>query len=930
MRASNHSDFHLLDRWREHRDAHAFKALTQRYGGLVFGICNRILRNPADAEEVTQDCFLKLACHPERPERSMGPWLHSTAVRAALNHRRAALRRHTRDDAFHAVSPSAVEPSIDDLLQYVDEAISLLPVDLQRCVVGCYLEDRPQSDVASELGVTTRTVRRKTDEAIARIRETLRQRGITSSAIALAAALSGMKAGALPPALAATLGKIGLGGAPQAAVGLFPASNGALTLGGILVMKKSIATAAVLLTILTVWWHFGQSAGTPSSDIGASVPVADFQPGPTSTAVEQTVPIAVTANLTDTTPPVSVAEAVAPVPFFDARPYTPSAIPNPTEYATVTGTVLDDEGRAIPRADILVLAAGYDIPDAYSHNELTNLSLQQHLDSTFSDTAHQFAATTNEHGEFAVRGIRFAGHAQVSASAPGFCLAWTKCTLVPGETAEADFQLTDGVALRGKVITPDKLPVADASVHSVAQSMRELFTTSFPQSPMKAFRARTDRNGKFTLACPEESIGMLLTLRVISDTLGENVFNMVAVDPDEYVTLILEAQRGTLVGQLSLHDGQVAAGYQMLLRGALECKFTDGESSSLSWCAGALLTTTTDESGRYRFENVPTMATYTANIFGPKAVQVAKVSLEPILPGETTTWDYTLNRPIRVHGNIRGATTEAGLSGTQVVYLLQSSPEEPAKDFGTVPADENGAYEMTLVAGGGTYAFRPAYGQENPSSGKTDLTQSMELSPGDDITLDFQLPEFWSQTFRVVDQFGQPVEGLTPNVYFKADWGGAASFKVEAPTDADGVVNVDTLPAEADVSFSFEMPGYIAPEDLEVRGEPGVVYPEETVVLYRATSIRALLTDTTGKNLAGLPVTCTANYGDGRRLSIDAQSDAAGEFLLEYSLPGTRVALEFEVKSQDGATLHGLASETELAVDTVNDLGTITFGVTAS
>src|SRR5690606_18736826 len=138
--------------------------------------------------------------------------------------------------------------------------------------------------------------------------------------------------------------------------------------------------------------------------------------------------------------------------------------------------------------------------------------------------------------------------------------------------------------------------------------------------------------------------------------------------------------------------------------------------------------------------------------------------------------------------------------------------------------------------------FRPAYGQENPGSGKSDLTQTMRLSPGEEVTLDFQLPEFWSQTFRVVDQAGQPIEGLTPNVYFKADWGGAASFEVETATDASGVVIADKLPAEADVSFTFKMPGYIALEDLEMRGEPGAAYPEESIVLYRATSVRALLT----------------------------------------------------------------------------------------
>ena len=68
------TDFALLERWKSQRDAHAFKALTQRYGGMVFSVCNRVLKNAADAEEIAQECFLKLAQHPEKPERSVGPW----------------------------------------------------------------------------------------------------------------------------------------------------------------------------------------------------------------------------------------------------------------------------------------------------------------------------------------------------------------------------------------------------------------------------------------------------------------------------------------------------------------------------------------------------------------------------------------------------------------------------------------------------------------------------------------------------------------------------------------------------------------------------------------------------------------------------------------------------------------------------------------
>ncbi|MEK7794858.1 MAG: sigma factor, partial [Candidatus Hydrogenedentota bacterium] len=55
------SDALLLERWVLERDAGAFREIVLRHGGMVYGTCRRILGNPADAEEIAQDCFLRLA-----------------------------------------------------------------------------------------------------------------------------------------------------------------------------------------------------------------------------------------------------------------------------------------------------------------------------------------------------------------------------------------------------------------------------------------------------------------------------------------------------------------------------------------------------------------------------------------------------------------------------------------------------------------------------------------------------------------------------------------------------------------------------------------------------------------------------------------------------------------------------------------------------
>jgi hypothetical protein len=55
------ADHTLLDRWNRTRDADAFAELVTRYAGLVYGTCRRVLRDEREAEDVSQECFVKLA-----------------------------------------------------------------------------------------------------------------------------------------------------------------------------------------------------------------------------------------------------------------------------------------------------------------------------------------------------------------------------------------------------------------------------------------------------------------------------------------------------------------------------------------------------------------------------------------------------------------------------------------------------------------------------------------------------------------------------------------------------------------------------------------------------------------------------------------------------------------------------------------------------
>lgn len=82
-------------------DVDAFGELLGQFEHRVFHFVLRMLRNAHDAEDVTQDTFVKAWRHLAsfRPQHSFSTWLFTIARRTALNHIRA--RRPTEELADH-------------------------------------------------------------------------------------------------------------------------------------------------------------------------------------------------------------------------------------------------------------------------------------------------------------------------------------------------------------------------------------------------------------------------------------------------------------------------------------------------------------------------------------------------------------------------------------------------------------------------------------------------------------------------------------------------------------------------------------------------------------------------------------------------------------------------------------------------------------
>jgi len=71
-------------------DAAGFDYLYKAYGARVYSVCLRMIRNPAEAEDLTQQTFLQLfrKIGTFRSEAQFSTWLHRVTVNVVLLHMR--------------------------------------------------------------------------------------------------------------------------------------------------------------------------------------------------------------------------------------------------------------------------------------------------------------------------------------------------------------------------------------------------------------------------------------------------------------------------------------------------------------------------------------------------------------------------------------------------------------------------------------------------------------------------------------------------------------------------------------------------------------------------------------------------------------------------------------------------------------------------
>ena len=149
-----------------------FEDLVRRHQRMVFSMALHFLRDPAAAEEVAQDVFLRLHRHLESIGASDGIvfWLRRVTSNRCIDYAR---QRRFQLLSFDNTAEPAVEPHARDplLSRRLQRLVASLPRQSRMVVILRYQEDLMPEEIARVLDTPVASVKSQLHRALRMLRE---------------------------------------------------------------------------------------------------------------------------------------------------------------------------------------------------------------------------------------------------------------------------------------------------------------------------------------------------------------------------------------------------------------------------------------------------------------------------------------------------------------------------------------------------------------------------------------------------------------------------------------------------------------------------------------------------------------------------------------------------------------------------------------
>ena len=171
-------------------DKHAFDLLVSKYQRKLGRLISRFVKDPAEAEDVTQDAFIKAyrALPGFRGESAFYTWLYRIGINTAKNHLLANKRRPPTSTPFDSEESESFEEAgllrevntpenelmSKQVVDVVQTSLQQLPEDLRSALTLREIEGLSYEEIATVMNCPIGTVRSRIFRAREAVAENLR------------------------------------------------------------------------------------------------------------------------------------------------------------------------------------------------------------------------------------------------------------------------------------------------------------------------------------------------------------------------------------------------------------------------------------------------------------------------------------------------------------------------------------------------------------------------------------------------------------------------------------------------------------------------------------------------------------------------------------------------------------------------------------
>ncbi len=163
-------------------DAEAVRTLVSRFQAEVYGLCVRVLNHRHDAEDVTQEVFLRIFRSLRRWDatRPLKPWIMGITVNRCRTWLVQRARRPELADYLQDTVAGPVADDSNELLAEIQDAVAQLRVEYRTVFVLFHEQGQPYEEIAQALERPVGTIKTWLHRARLEILDRLQQRGMVA------------------------------------------------------------------------------------------------------------------------------------------------------------------------------------------------------------------------------------------------------------------------------------------------------------------------------------------------------------------------------------------------------------------------------------------------------------------------------------------------------------------------------------------------------------------------------------------------------------------------------------------------------------------------------------------------------------------------------------------------------------------------------